>query len=63
MPANAPGATVTVGIEAEDPDSAKAHADDPLFGMWRDHEDMADVAGYVRSIRADRFSHNVPGKD
>ncbi len=28
-----------------------------LFGMWRDREDMRDVAGYVRSIRADRFSN------
>jgi len=31
--------------------------------MWRDREDMADVAGYVRGIRADRFSDNTPGKD
>jgi hypothetical protein len=30
--------------------------DDSLFGMWRDRDDMADVAGYVRSIRASRFN-------
>ena len=30
--------------------------DNPLFGMWRDHEDMADVAGYVRKLRAPRFN-------
>jgi hypothetical protein len=30
--------------------------DDPLFGMWRDREDMADVSGYIRSIRASRFN-------
>jgi len=60
--AKAPGATVTVRIEAEDQDNATAYADDPLFGMWRDREDMADVAGYVRGIRADRFS-DKPGKD
>jgi hypothetical protein len=24
--------------------------------MWRDRDDMADVAGYVRSIRASRFN-------
>lgn len=60
--AKVPGATVTVRIEAEDQDSAKACADDPLFGMWRDRQDMADVAGYVRGIRADRFSDTTPGK-
>jgi hypothetical protein len=32
--------------------------DDPLFGMWRDREDMADVAAYVRHIRAPRFDRN-----
>jgi hypothetical protein len=60
--AKAPGAMVTVRIEAEDQDGAKAYADDPLFGMWRDREDMANVADYVRGIRADRFSDNTPGK-
>jgi hypothetical protein len=50
---------VTVRIEEEVPVVATVNdiaADDPLFGMWRDREDMADVAGYVRSIRASRFS-------
>ena len=61
--AKAPGATVTVRIEAEDQDNATAYADDPLFGMWRDREDMADVAGYVRGIRAGRFSDTTPVKD
>ena len=54
-----PGATVTVRIEEEAQAGAPAEAfvtDDPLFGMWRDREDMADVAGYVRSIRASRFN-------
>ena len=60
--AKAPGATVTVRIEAEDQDRAKAYVDDPLFGMWRDREDMADVAGYVRSIRTDRFNEDTPPK-
>ena len=56
--AKAAGATVTVRIEEEAP-AAQAEefvTDDPLFGMWRDREDMADVAGYVRSIRASRFN-------
>jgi len=49
---------VTVRIEAEGAgeQAAVAFADDPLFGMWRDREDMADVAGYIRSIRASRFN-------
>lgn len=50
---------VTVRIEEEneaaDVQGAAAFADDPLFGMWRDREDMADVAGYIRRIRAPRF--------
>lgn len=54
---------MTVRFEAEYQDSAKACADDPLFGMSRDREDMADVAGYVRGIRADRFSNTTPAKD
>jgi hypothetical protein len=53
-------ARVTVRIEAEDSaadaEAAAGFADDPLFGMWRDREDMADVAGYVRRIRAPRFN-------
>lgn len=50
---------VTVRIEAETGSHeqlAAAPADDPLFGMWRDREDMADVAGYVRVLRAPRLT-------
>jgi hypothetical protein len=57
--AKATGTTVTVRIEEEAQAAAPAEefvTDDPLFGMWRDREDMADVAGYVRSIRASRFN-------
>ena len=49
---------VTVRIEEEAQAGAPAEefvTDDPLFGMWRDRDDMADVAGYVRSIRTSRF--------
>ena len=52
-------ALVTVRIEEEAQAAAPVEefvADDPLFGMWRDREDMADVAGYIRSIRASRFN-------
>jgi hypothetical protein len=45
-------------LEAQDAErqAAEKFADDPLFGMWRDREDMADVAGYVRKLRASRFN-------
>ena len=53
-------ATVTVRIEEEAQEAtqgqAEEFADDPLFGMWRDREDMADVASYVRKLRASRFN-------
>jgi hypothetical protein len=59
---DAADARVTVRIEAEgstaEAQAAAAFADDPLFGMWRDRDDMADVAGYVRRIRAPRFDAN-----
>ncbi len=53
---------VTVRIEAEDSQTgapgAAELADDPLFGMWRDREDMVDVPRYVRYLRAPRFSND-----
>ncbi|MCZ8175107.1 MAG: hypothetical protein O9343_07940 [Burkholderiaceae bacterium] len=52
-------ATVTVRIE-EEPQATQAQAEDfasdPLFGMWRDREDMADTAAFVRKLRASRFN-------
>ena len=53
---------VTVRIEAEtetvETQGAAPFADDPLFGMWRDREDMADVQAYVRRLRASRFNRD-----
>ena len=55
--AKAGNALVTVRTEEEAQDQVpKDFADDPLFGMWRDREDMADVAGYMRKLRASRFN-------
>ena len=53
-------ARVTVRIETEgnEEQDIAPFADDPLFGMWRDREDMADVAGYIRAIRAPRFNND-----
>jgi hypothetical protein len=65
--AKAGNALVTVRIEEEAQDqtgaSAEQFADDPLFGMWRDREDMADVAGYVRKLRASRFNDDGTRRD
>jgi hypothetical protein len=56
-------ATVTVRIEEEAQEQAAAAADafvtdDPAFGIWRDREDMADVAAYVRKIRQPRYNRD-----
>jgi hypothetical protein len=62
--ASSPQKRVTVRIdeEAEAPWVTPADeavpaefADDPMFGMWRDREDMADVDGYIRRIRSPRY--------
>lgn len=51
---------VTVRIEEENASQATAMetnaAVDLLFGMWRDREDMADVEGYLRKLRAARYN-------
>ena len=53
---------VTVRIEEEAPSTAPATeefvTDDPAFGIWRDREDMADVAAYVRKLRAGRYNRD-----
>lgn len=48
-------AQVTVRIEEEVPAS-----DDPTtaFGMWRDRDELADVADYSRRLRAPRFERD-----
>jgi hypothetical protein len=60
--AQAADARVTVRIEAEQPAVGPADesfvTDDPAFGIWRDREDMADVAAYIRRIRAPRYNRD-----
>jgi hypothetical protein len=59
--AKAAGALVTVRIEEEVQSAVPAEAfvtDDPAFGIWRDREDMADVAAYVRKIREPRYKRD-----
>ncbi len=51
-----PSARVTVRIEEESAvQEATPVADDPAFGIWQDREEMQDVAGYVRRLRAPRY--------
>ncbi len=54
------GALVTVRIEEEPQAVPDEHfaTDDPAFGIWRDREDMADVAAYVRKIRQPRYNRD-----
>lgn len=59
--ANAPDTLVTVRIEEEVQPTTPAEefvTDDPAFGIWRDREDMADVAAYVRRIREPRYNRD-----
>lgn len=62
-----PDVRVTVRIEAEDEQTeaqgAAAFANDPLFGMWSDRPDMADVYSHVRDIRAPRFNKDGSPSD
>ena len=54
-------ALVTVRIEEEAQATAPAGefvTDDPAFGIWRDREDVADVAGYVRKLREPRYNRD-----
>ena len=54
----APNTRVTVRIdeEAVEQTAQSALADNPLFGMWQDREELADVAAYVRQLRAPRYN-------
>ena len=52
-----PNARVTVRIEEElatQPASAPPASANPMFGMWQDRDDMADVGAYARQLRAPR---------
>jgi len=46
-------ARVTVRIEEEAGEEAGEETES-AFGMWGDRADLADVAGYVRQLRAPR---------
>ena len=52
----APNTRVTVRIEEEsEPATQTASTDNPMFGMWRDREEIADVDAYVQKLRSPRY--------
>ncbi len=61
---NAGFSKVTVRIEEDLAESTDVQlANDPLFGMWRGRDDMADVDAYIRTIRAPRFGADGAAPD
>jgi hypothetical protein len=49
---------VTVRIEEESlpaDNAVQSSQTNPLFGLWRDRDEMKDVDAYVRAQRASRF--------
>ena len=55
----APNMRVTVRIEEElepaPPANGSAATNNPLFGLWQDREDLADVTTYARQLRIPRM--------
>ena len=53
-------ARVTVRIEEEPaaPEAAAKEKTETAFGMWRDRDDLAEPAGYVRQLRVPRFERD-----
>ena len=43
---------VTVRIEEEEPSIAIPGQANPLFGIWKDRDDMADVDEYMEKLRS-----------
>lgn len=54
-------ARATVRIEEKALAAAPAETfetDDPAFGIWRDRQDLADVAAYLHKQRAPRYNRD-----
>ena len=59
--AQSPNARVTVRIEEEPQSEVPTEefvTDDPAFGIWRDRQDMPDVADHVRKLREPRYGRD-----
>lgn len=48
--------TVRIEEEADEQEVQTTVADNPMFGMWQDREEVADVAAYARRLRAPRYN-------
>jgi len=46
---------VTIRIEEEVDLPASPVANNPLFGLWRDRDDLRDVDSYMRTLRGPRY--------
>lgn len=44
-----------VGIDQQDENLREVSSDLPVFGMWKDREEVADVEAVVRRLRKGRF--------
>ena len=58
--AAASGERVTVRIESETDPTVSSPSTNPMFGLWKERADVADVEGYVNGVRAARYSANTP---
>ncbi|HEX8612806.1 MAG TPA: hypothetical protein VF800_16075 [Telluria sp.] len=70
----APNTRVTVRIEEEQSEEQSEDQSEeqsetspltanPLFGMWKDREDIADVAVHARQLRAARYKLDGSGSE
>ena len=48
-------------VPVEGKQTAVRTEDTPMFGMWKDREDMADPVAYIRKLRDARFSDLFEG--
>jgi hypothetical protein len=49
-------ATAQVRVRIEEEESPQTQAVNPMFGMWQDRQDMADVPAYMETLRQGRFN-------
>ena len=61
--AAASGQHVTVRIESENSAPDVSPSTNPMFGLWRERTDVADVEGYMHDVRAARYPANTPPSD
>jgi len=50
--------TVRIELEVQTEAAEEFATDDPAFGIWRDRDDVTDVAAYVRRIRQPRYNRD-----